>query len=206
MNRNIIQLLTLFTLLVILPAGSWYYLRKGLDYRLEATHELEKLGTLPEDSFQGFDGSTPSRRQFASGVVIVSRVETANKSGFNRVLQELGKVHTQFDARQDVFFVIAAPDADSAQFMQAAQQNDLDDPAQVFLIKSSSADAPDFGFSRAGFERSSALVALADTSGQIRQYYDFNDGSRVKRLVEHITMLMPVIEREQAALKRQKEM
>lgn len=205
MNKKIVQLLALFVLLVVLPAGSWFYLKKGLEYRLEATHELGQFGALPAEPMAGLDGVSVSVNQFSKGVVIVSRVEAAIPAVYNRILEELGKVHTQFDARQDVFFLLAAPARDSAQLLHDIAQYALNDPGQVFLLRSPAKESPDFGFSAAGADPQAAWVALADTSGQIRQYYDFRDGGRVKRLVEHITMLMPVIEREQAILKRDKE-
>jgi len=40
-----------FILLFIVPAGSWYYLQSGLDYRKEALKELEPKGAFDADGF-----------------------------------------------------------------------------------------------------------------------------------------------------------
>jgi hypothetical protein len=93
---------------------------------------------------------------------------------------------------------------DSSSLATLLKAHDLDDSEQVFLANRT--HAPDFGFKEVDKTESSAFVAVLDTAGQIRQYYDFRDGSRVKRLVEHITILKPIIDREQAVLKREKEM
>ncbi|MFM8362211.1 MAG: hypothetical protein ACKOA4_05895, partial [Haliscomenobacter sp.] len=101
------------------------------------------------------------------------------------------------------FLLLTAP-ADSASLAELLKVHKLDDPEQVFLTPRDL--APDFGFKEVDQSGSSAFVAVLDTAGQVRQYYDFRDGSRVKRLVEHLTILKPIIDREQAVLKREKEM
>jgi hypothetical protein len=52
------------------------------------------------------------------------------------------------------------------------------------------------------------VVALADTSGMIRQFYDLEDGKQFVRLIEHIAMMRPQEEdeREEAVFQREREL
>ncbi|NND07069.1 MAG: hypothetical protein HKN87_11885 [Saprospiraceae bacterium] len=52
MQKKFLQSLILLLLLVGLPLGSWYYLRTGLDYRLDRLEELASKGKLEGDSFE----------------------------------------------------------------------------------------------------------------------------------------------------------
>ena len=52
MQKKIIHTVILLLLLVGLPLGSWYYLRTGLDYRLDRLEKLEPKGVLSSDYFE----------------------------------------------------------------------------------------------------------------------------------------------------------
>ena len=203
MLKKTLQFLALFLLLVVLPAGSWYYLSRGMDYRRTAIQELKPLRAMSPLSIYTLEGDTLDARTFGNAATIVAEVDL-QKEGSGRMLTELGKIHTQFDARKDVLFLLLTLRQDSTSRAAFLKEHKLDDPGQVFLADPGS--APDFGFKEVDKTESSTFVAVLDTAGQVRQYYDFRDGSRVKRLVEHITILKPIIDREQAVLKREKEM
>lgn len=205
MLKKSLQFVALFLMLIVLPAGSWYYLSKGMDYRLEAKSELGDFGKRPPLPYTTLEGSLVSQTDLSDGVFIVAELDQPGQKNTLQVAQELGKIHTQFDARKDIFFLILAHPADSAALQKLLKKHKLIDPGQVFTIQKDALDKPGFNFAQVDSEKSGAYIAITDTAGQIRQYYDFRDGSRVKRLVEHITILMPVIEREQAILKREKE-
>jgi hypothetical protein len=203
MLKKTLQFLALFLLLVVLPAGSWYYLSRGMDYRRTAIRELENLRAMFPLSVRTFEGDTIGEQTLGTAATIVAEVDLQKESS-KRMVGELGKIHTQFDARKDVLFLLLMAQQDSSSLATLLKAHDLDDPGQVFLAHRD--HAPDFGFRELDKTGSSAFVAVLDTAGQVRQYYDFRDGSRVKRLVEHITILKPIIDREQAVLKREKEM
>jgi hypothetical protein len=58
--RKLISWIVLIALLFIIPFGSWYYLKQGLDYRKTALEDLVTKGLLPEmpDSINVFRGKT----------------------------------------------------------------------------------------------------------------------------------------------------
>ncbi len=203
MLKKSVQLLALFLLLVALPAGSWYYLSRGMDYRRTAIRELENLRAMSPLTVYTLKGDTIGEQIFGRAATVVGELDLQKKDS-ERAVAELGKIHAQFDARKDVLFLLLAAPADSASLAELLKVHKLDDPEQVFLTPRDL--APDFGFKEVDKSGSSAFVAVLDTAGQVRQYYDFRDGSRVKRLVEHLTILKPIIDREQAVLKREKEM
>jgi hypothetical protein len=203
MLKKILQFLALFLLLVVLPAGSWYYLSRGMEYRRTAIRELTAMRAMSPLTVHTLKGDTIDEQVFNSAATIVGELNLQKESS-GRVATELGKIHEQFDARKDVLFLLLVTQADSSSLSTLLKEHKLDDPDQVFLADRD--HAPDFGFREVDKAGSSAFVAVLDTVGQVRQYYDFRDGSRVKRLVEHITILKPIIDREQAVLKRENEM
>lgn len=205
MRRPLLQYVALALLLVGLPALSWYYLDKGFDYRLETIGELDELGRFPSGPYQKLDGTMSEETALDGKVLVVHHFPSPIDGADKRVALELGKIHQQFDERVDVQFLLFSDPADSANILPLLEKNRLMDPGQVDLLRPVFQGNQPFSFARDSKQPSDSWVILADTSGLIRQYYDFGDGNRIRRLVEHIVTLMPVIERDKPVLKREKE-
>ncbi|MBK9490540.1 MAG: hypothetical protein IPO07_18460 [Haliscomenobacter sp.] len=48
-------------------------------------------------------------------------------------------------------------------------------------------------------------MAIVDTAGVVRRYYNYHDGNEVRRLTEHITVLMHRDKSNDPYLNREKE-
>ena len=69
-QMGLIQLGGVFLLLVIFPLVSWYYLRTGLDYRLQAIQELKDFGKIPAFTLANYNDSLITSERFAEGLVV----------------------------------------------------------------------------------------------------------------------------------------
>ncbi|MFM8363419.1 MAG: hypothetical protein ACKOA4_12040, partial [Haliscomenobacter sp.] len=157
MLKKSVQLLALFLLLVALPAGSWYYLSRGMDYRRTAIRELENLRAMSPLTVYTLKGDTIGEQVFGRAATVVGELDLQKKDS-ERAVAELGKIHAQFDARKDVLFLLLTAPADSASLAELLKVHKLDDPEQVFLAPRDL--APDFGFKEVDKSGSSAFVAV----------------------------------------------
>lgn len=210
--RRILQALALLLFLVVLPLGSWFYLRNGLDYRKKALEELGEHGTIPPFELLTYKRDTLSREQLEGKLVVASFIDFSDEEQTRRTGAYLNKLHKQFDERPDLLFlqhVLNAPGTDRIQSFEL--QHRLDDQDQcLFLVGEDGnmekrvrtlysmpvADAP---------APLNTQLVLADTSLTIRRYYDLRKEEEIKRMVEHIAIILPRIEERDLVFKRETE-
>ena len=181
---------------------SWVYLSKGLSYQKAKRAELREYGKIPPFPYMLLNGDSIGAPELKGKLLMVFDAVDGVDASTEVIFKELEKIHRQFDERKDVIFLLQAAQKDSMLLEQLLKRYKLADPGQVYAV----AGRPGAGFGRGTKDGGNAsLVAIADSSGVIRQYYDFLDGNRVRRSVEHIAMLMPFRDREEAVLKREKE-
>lgn len=201
MKRNIITSIGLFFLLVVLPAMSWVYLSQGLSYQKAKRAELKELGEIPPFPYQLLNGDSIGEAELGGKLLMVFNISAKEPNSTEFILKELEKIHRQFNDRKDVIFLLQADKQDSLFLEQLLTRIKLSDPGQVYTIVQTAGDNKRFGAEGS----STGQVVIADSSGVIRQYYDFLDGNRVRRSVEHIAMLMPFRDRDEAVLQRERE-
>lgn len=212
-TRNIIQYLAIFLILVVLPAGSWFYLRSGLDYRIKAMESLKDYGKIPSFEWHTLSGEPLGHQDLHGKLVLAQFVSLGNeelKTAFGR---QLGKLHEQFDERPDLLFLTFLTDADtSAAWQSFASAHELNDPSQVYFLATDPA-VLDL-VAREGFrlpltpEQSlaeSPYFVFADTSLTMRHYYDVHNDADIRQLVAHIAMLLPQIKERELIFKRETE-
>lgn len=196
-QMGLIQLAGLFLLLVFFPLGSWYYLRTGLDYRLQAMQELQDYGRMPDFTLPNYNDSIVSASQFAEGLVVghfLSGPYEALYAG------KLAKLHEQFDERDDIFFLALVADTSRAagdELQQFVTGNGLGDEQQNFFLQGTPqemerlAKACGLPFEEKGMSLSeNSLLFFAD-SLMVRGFYDMQKEEDLKRLVKHITLNIP---------------
>lgn len=201
MKRNIITTIGLFFLLVVLPGMSWVYLSQGLAYQKAKRDELRELGKIPPFPYQLLNGDSIGETELGGKLLMIFSVSNKDASSTEIVLKELEKIHRQFDDRKDVIFLLQANKQDSLFLEELLSRMKFSDPGQVYTI----IQTPGARNYLSSADHVPTHVAIADSAGVIRQYYDFLDGNRVRRSVEHIAMLMPFRERDEAVLQREKE-
>ena len=203
MSRKIINYIGLFMLLVVLPGMSWVYLSSGLAYQKAKRAELQRLGSVPAFPYLLMNGDTIGADELGGKLLLAFDFADQPDSGAAVAFRELEKIHRQFDERKDVIFLLLGSPSDSAALADWMDKYSLEDPGQVYAVVRPGSANGDFGIGANGARTST--VAVADSAGIIRQYYDFRVGNRVRRSVEHIAILMPFRDRDEAVLRREKE-
>lgn len=204
-KKNPLQAILLMTLLVLLPLGSWIYMKKGYNYQKAAMSELKQYGKLStflaKDVFNRNIGSD----QLRQNLVLLNYYN--GSAAAQQRMEMVGKLHEQFDDRAGILFVNVGMGSGAA--LEAKYS--LLDSNQVYMIPAS--DRPPFFLGKDVLMPTNQLseavdslefqpiepttlkdfnyFVLIDTKGKIRNYYPGNDPKQMKRLVEHIALTMP---------------
>lgn len=202
----IVATIVLLFVLVVLPLGSWYYLKNGLNYRLTTMSELSDYGKLPAFSYHTFEGMNLTFNDL-QGKVIVANVLNFENNQSNRALGAiLEKLHDQFDERSDVCFLVHVTDTSLARVASFSAKYNLEDDNQFYFIPldttQMTALAKDY---RLGIDSLATYFTLVDTKGIVRKHYNVQDDTQVKRLVEHLALLLPLQKKEEISLQREPE-
>ena len=210
--RRILQALALLLFLVVLPLGSWFYLRNGLDYRKKALEELGEHGTIPPFELPTYKRDTLSREQLEGKLVVASFIDFSDEEQTRRTGAYLNKLHEQFDERPDLLFlqhVLNVPGTDRIHSFEL--QHRLNDQDQCLFLISEGGDMEkrvrrlySMPVTDAAAPLNTQLV-LADTTLTIRRYYDLREEQQIKRMVEHIAIILPRIEEKDLVFQREIE-
>ena len=196
-----INALLLFGMLIVMPALSWYYLKKGEQYQVNMRAELKDYGKtasfelptlLDADTFNTATG-------LANKVAIVKVIEEKDWNQNADLAFALGSLHTQFNERNDVIFLLHTALQDTGRVGAFLRKYKMADPAQVIVTTSNPNLIEGYHFPQAG------MFAIVDTTGTIRRYYNYRDGNEIRRLTEHVTVLMHRDKSNDPYLNREKE-
>ena len=196
-----INALLLFGMLIVTPALSWYYLKKGEQYQVNMRAELKDYGKtasfelptlLDADTFNTATG-------LANKVAIVKVIEEKDWNQNADLAFALGSLHTQFNERNDVIFLLHTALQDTGRVGAFLRKYKMADPAQVIVTTSNPNLIEGYHFPQAG------MFAIVDTTGTIRRYYNYRDGNEIRRLTEHVTVLMHRDKSNDPYLNREKE-
>jgi len=193
--KDKIQIVALTIILVVFPGVSWYWLSRGLDYRKTAKAELKELGPFPEFSWRNYTGRTLSKDDLKGSFVIAAVYDLEQPQLSDYFGRELSRLHDQFDDRKDVLF-LSVIGRDTTLLPAFMKQYGLSDTTQCFFFATETsvmnylvAD----GFTMPELDgATSPNIVLADTSSVIRSYYDVRDNEQLKRMVQHLSLLLPM--------------
>lgn len=208
--RIVLTAAILLLLLVGLPMGSWYYLQSGLEYRQTALAELREDGEIPDFSLQTYKDEPFGNENIAGRLVVASFIDFTNESLATTFGETLAKLHDQFDARNEVAFLMHIMDttATVAQIESFAKQYELEDQRQCYFLKGDPAIFKTLahnGYKMPDDGDAMPYFALADTSSTVRRQYDVRQPEEIKRLVEHIAMILPRSEGRTVSINRDSE-
>ncbi|MCP3930049.1 MAG: hypothetical protein GY705_13225 [Bacteroidetes bacterium] len=213
LQKKIIQAIALFLLLVVLPGGSWFYLRSGLNYHLDSLEALQDFGKPAEASIVAQNGEPFSSDWLLEKISLIGRWEPEMESTFPEVLLRLKKLQRQFDERKDVLFLLYNADADSSTTADFAKRNGLDDGKQILFLSGDEVEIKKFAesvFHSALTDgknwKNHSFFAFVDVEGTVRNCYDMQDAEEVKKFIEHIALLLPREAEKDIIFEREKEM
>ncbi len=196
---KVFQFLKLGFIFIVLPAGSWYYLNEGYNYRKAIIEELaQDLGTLPSFQLSNQKNQMITDAAISGKVAIVNFLSFPPSDEAEAIIQQLVEVQDQFDKRDDIVFLT---------FTKANAQEEVATYFETLDVKRNKNQwhfltGTDTELSQveqkitfpASFQNGlsdNATMLIVDTSATIRYLYDFRDKEAVKKLVHHIPNLMP---------------
>lgn len=199
-TRKLFIFAALFIILIALPAGSWFYLKSGLNWHKAAVAELGDYGKIRGAFIIFPDGE---KRDQLKGEVVVIHIfgDSPDLTEANKKIIEVDKrLYDQFG--QNEFFRMAMiAEGGTSEFRSEVQKipsidyvtwvwtgglgswrTIIENGYESFCLAEHTSPVPEY-------------FALADTSGKIRRFYNALDEKQVGRMVEHIAMILPKSER-----------
>lgn len=211
-SHKIFQFLALGFIFIVLPAGSWYYLNEGYNYRKAILEELDQdLGTIPSFQLANQNNKIITDAALRGKVVIVNSLSLPPSASEQSIIQQLVKVQDQFDKRDDIIFLT---------FTKANTQEEVAAYFETLDVKRNKNQwhfltGTDVALTQ--IEQKMALpvslknkitdnatMVIADSSSTIRYVYDFREKEAVKKLIHHIPNLMPR-PKEKEGIRKSKE-
>ncbi len=183
--KGIVTKLALFLFLVVLPAGSWYFLNTGANFYRGVMAELGDYGTLPEIEAINTDSQKVDSRKYDKSLTIVG---IRNESSKGKNIGMMNYVYEQFKDNPGVLFLTINTNQDTDfDFNSYSKQHQIDIDKWSFIHDSD-------------FERKITLkeehpilehFMLVDTNRLVRNYFSFKDTSSVNRMIVTMSLLMP---------------
>lgn len=202
-QKNILNFLSLFFLLIVLPVGALYFLEEGVDYRKELMAELKDLGKTPQFEGLNYNGDTIDNSRLMHRLVVVNFMDPDRQGTNGEKGKILKKLLTQFEDREDVLLLNLVPqnEADSMQqdgLRDYIQSFELHDVNRCFFVQEKETELQimasegfHFPFEPGDNVNENNLVAFCDTAQTIRRYYNILDEKESQLLVRHIIMFLP---------------
>ena len=194
--------------LIGLPLGSWYYLQTGMEDRLETMELLDNnYGRLPAFTAVNQYGDTITEADFAGNMVMVNFFFTRCNATCPPMMRNLADVNDQFSDREDIKIIsfTVDPENDSTTVLrQYADDMGLRRNNRKWYLANLGSTAETVRIAQEGFKlptdeadgdntiMHSRFVALLDTAGVIRNYYDATTDPGIGTLVKHTAFLMPI--------------
>jgi cytochrome oxidase Cu insertion factor (SCO1/SenC/PrrC family) len=206
----ILKMLALFMMLVVLPAGSWYYLKQGYEYRKASLDKLQELGTAPSFSFVNYDSTIINSEDLEGNVVIAGVFDY--KNGLEEDLKaKIGKLFTQFNRREEFYMIVHLNGVSDSTVQQVGEtlveDYNFEFPERFYLTSGTTEFAWNTYKIPASKEElnSKNMVVLIDAKQEVRNYYSLNDEEEIKLLVHHVTIVLPKKQEKDIIIKRDTE-
>lgn len=173
----ILQLALLALLLIVLPAGSFIYLKKGYDYRLESLDELNNFGPISK---------AVNYTQTVSGKS-VDLVYVSPRSSTDSVAIAIGLLFDAFKKQDSVRF-IGIGKRDQPLLISNSQTLEVGTSMEVDLSEFDKISSQDVHCANFPIYQRALIV---DTLGIVKRCYNLHDGKEVNRIVEQLNILIP---------------
>lgn len=165
---KIIKSIAILAVLIGLPAGSWYFLKDGFDWRKAKLEELAPKGTF----FDAFPFNDNDKEKLFR--------EITYKTTLVKVNEDLSKddlaLIDQFRKSYTFLFLVMTEDP-------AAREDYSSKQPLRYMIPSTMTPSDD--------RLKNASYLLLDTASVIRQYYTGTDHETLTQIVEDIAVVLP---------------
>ncbi len=223
-----LRVLGILTILIIFPLMSWYYLKTGYNYQMDSRAELKDYGKLPNfawstadsdytiDSLENkmsvlsFIGEDKKNTEVILDVIQKLNIQFGDNSNlkiltFPLLAQRTGigdlvKIQTERKINPFQHKIIQAPEEGlknwlGGQIKYPIEWKEIENDApDVILEKKTANQINEYPF-----------FVLVDNKNTIRNFYHIDNVDEVKRMVEHIALLLPRDVRPGIEFEREKE-
>ena len=214
-KMNLSSIAGVLLILVVLPLGALYYMNLGLEWRLERLSELKDYSRISEQQLHTAYDSLADIFMEEKNIIVTTFLNPESRELTSLFGENLRKLHEQFDARDDVFFLahVLEGAGDGEAFISSFRETyGLEDKEQCFFFLQDEQQLAILANEAYKIERedgedwlSNFYFALVDEK-VVRSYYDVQEPEAIKKLVEHIAILIPPRkEREDLIFKREVE-
>lgn len=194
--RRFLYVTILSLLLVVFPAMSWFYLKSGLDWRRSVQAELRNYGKI-EKAFMILPGAV--KINLLQGKVCVTHLfgENPALSADNKQVIEIGeKLKNQFGQNGNFRLAMVSEERSPEFLAYIKQMPDADNPVWVWTgglggWRTVIENAYESFCLAEKTTPAKSYLALSDTTGMIRCFYDANKKDEIDRMVTHISLLLP---------------
>jgi hypothetical protein len=210
-NKSWIQIAVFLFFIVIIPLGSYYYLKRGYDYRKEALESMQDLGPLPESVFTTVDGRTILADSLQGHLVIANAFSLQYADQSRQFGELMVKLNDQFEetGRLVLLSFGTNPEYDVPEAIRAfAKEYDLLNKPRVYWIP---ADSSGMGqvIDQLYFPETDAegypFFALCDTSRIVQNHYSIDDMAAIREMVTFTAMFLPQKPRKKVVFEREIE-
>ncbi len=210
---NKIQVFGILVILIIFPLMSWYYLKTGYNYQMDARGELKDYGKTPIFSLVDNNGKTFTNDSIGNTMAVISFLGK-DENMDTTMLGIMQKLNTQFGDNRNLKLLIGTlqPEFDSpAKLNSIFEKYNLADDQHTLLTGDKAAlqklagmdlqvpkewiprenEAAEIVFEKIPSIEDYPFFVLIDRKQTINNYYKVNSEDEVKRMVEHIAIMLP---------------
>ena len=183
-------LVTLILILFLFPFVSWYYLKRGLEWRKDAQAIMNGTTPLPTADWYDIHQKKFSTTDLANHVTLISHFTCDNASAQQELLS---KLYDQFKETKKAHFILL-DDCDTAPLVHDATKINWHILSCTDSLSQCDSLIPSWP--------SGKSHALIDRHGIVRSFYASGSNEEKKLLLEHMALLIPRERSDKVELKR----
>lgn len=209
-GKQIMGTVIVLFILVGFPAISYLYLKNGYEYRKEVIGTQEDLGPMPDLSgLPALRGELPANLR--GKMTMVGWLDPNRPDAAQRYGATLDSLYQQFENSPNLYFTTIVRGADQEQTVRDfTSQHQLPAVEMLSFLAAEPAafrqTAAAFGITPPEAAGAEAIVALVDSSLTIVKHYNLSERSQTIGLVQLIASIIPLKERPDIVVNRQREL
>ncbi len=201
-TRKILSIIFLTITLGVIPIGSWYYLKQGLNYRKQRIGSLNAFGNWGDSmSLKLIDGKDFTTDSLRGRFVVVNIFDPADSTDKNQIAasKQMQRFQEAFGKeRSDIYCLSLPVGAHTDSALVAAYAKRYHANSRVWRVAKATENVPilvdslnyeKFGKSKDPIKQ--PIFALIDNKFKIRNYYDGTQKEDVNAMIEVISIIMP---------------
>ncbi len=200
-SKGIIQVLVVSLFLVIIPLVTFFIQRKGMKEGIELYKDLKKnLGQMPAQfEAKNYSNEIFDASKLTGQTLVASWATTQSRDTILSIMRTINRIPQFQEEVDNLQFITFDTASDSTFFKNYYFNLTRNERAKWWILRGGN-----------DIQQSIKLpndysIALIDTSGIIRRFYDIREANERRILIEHIS-IMPLKKKKTIEKKDQKQM